>query len=826
MVAVPGRGTVDCIEDDEDELSRDLIFGFKKSSSGNAIADDGSTPRRPDSQLSLPSPVSANGSPSHINPYMEDDNWSGVNTWRQDVQKKVASRDHFWASGQDNATQEASESRKRRASSEWLKRSKEKRRRMLDPESMVSPVPRRPSLPRKLRVRRRSQPAKDIQEPASVDQPVEPFENDQEREVIAPEEESTMEDTPRDLEISSPPVVDTPGDASDLVLLGNSSGPSPQVLESQTGEKPSTGSQIDEDQSFQFRRRSRRLAAASKKSSASPPPAEVERESNPDAQIQEEILSYTFKASRQASNSKEAEVDLYEAHPEVNDAVEGTTLVDMSSSNESENATTAPQNEIHVSMDDIMASLNEGLSITCAISTESAASHEAGRVVLGSPYKSPALTTRVTMDTVELPTTIPLTTSENREEPLVQVTEDQETSEEAELQNQAPSVEISQELDGNLHPTEVDPFQTTGTQSEETGSHDKMQDIEADTAQNEPHVQQEQSVLQSPWTTEHVEIHDMSAKAASFTGMSQTSKPLSDQTPWQADITIPQPITWLRNGLSSPASNDGFPDGSSLRVAPKSTEDEALCNDQTYAVPPSTPETKQSSLPTPEHTHSIRSFRDFMTPSPQQPRRMTRVSLSNGRLPSTQVLADAARSNPWKRKNLRVTWAPLPGESAEETALESCRTRAQSPPLAVSASELPAENGRFGKHFAKAARKGPQLRRGRSLLPSESQQVCESPEAFAMAEAFIEADERQAGTITHEDDTTPEDSQSGGDEEIAVWDMAPSVDDVSAVMENLDDFLNSFDVDVELDKARSEAQRTTAFPGDGLDSVMSLGVWN
>ncbi|KAL1881987.1 hypothetical protein VTK73DRAFT_3316 [Phialemonium thermophilum] len=297
---------------------------------------------------------------------------------------------------------------------------------------------------------------------------------------------------------------------------------------------------------------------------------------------------------------------------------------------------------------------------------------------------------------------------------------------------------------------------------------------------------------------------------------------------------------------------------------------------QMHANPPSTPTTKHSSLPTPDFTLSIKSFRDFLSPSPESSRRPKRASLLNGHLPSTQALFDAALSNPWKTKSRarrRVTFAPLPGEDdthddkdqtpaadrvgdAEQPTTPVVegpyRVRVASPPLQISPAELPAVSDRFGKHFATVARKGHQVHRqgrvGRCLLPSESQQRCSSPAFDAMAEAFLRADQHAASgagsTKTNMgSEGTPDYNvidQHNNDAVAEVEDVAPSndVDDVTAVLNNLDEFLDSFDVDVELEKARAARKRDAgdsdvlqapsglAFDSSFAASAIGLGVWD
>ncbi|KAK3392276.1 hypothetical protein B0T20DRAFT_382919 [Sordaria brevicollis] len=269
--------------------------------------------------------------------------------------------------------------------------------------------------------------------------------------------------------------------------------------------------------------------------------------------------------------------------------------------------------------------------------------------------------------------------------------------------------------------------------------------------------------------------------------LAQVIQPVTQQSPWakgDSQITAlppaPEPRVFnpVSSPLSSPGSSSHFVDmeDSALPVAskPPVPDNEQQPTEENMAEqparaqtpqaeaeaphPPSTPETKRSSLPTPEFTMSIKSFKHFMTPSPQRPAKRPRFSLGDGRLPDTQALEEAVAANPWDssrlepgtaqrpemmaattRKRKRVTWAPLPGEAdyfdpdmdidmedpdqpsslngtknqrprsiLSTSALISYRTgvprRAASPPPPTfsmpSVDALPKESQKFGKHFA------------------------------------------------------------------------------------------------------------------------------
>lgn len=385
---------------------------------------------------------------------------------------------------------------------------------------------------------------------------------------------------------------------------------------------------------------------------------------------------------------------------------------------------------------------------------------------------------------------------------------------------------------GNMAPST--PTELVATIAHETGA---LVDEQAD----EPEVRLPQRVQQSPW-----------ARGDSQVTALVKPRPLSP---------IPSPFSSHR--LPEPGHLD--PVLPQLCIPKKTTPSDP-------PNPPTTPDRQTSSLPTPEFTLSIKSFREFMTPSPPKRRPLAPKS-SNGRFPSTQVLEDAAVSNPWARLSCtqpprsttsslktirktrtktkkRVSWGPLPNEPVSEhppsapaahrtPATPTLRSRPASPPPSslVSAEDLPVSEQKFAKHFAavKAGRRRLSgirngMRRGsstptmwnktrnaavRGLLPSESQQTCPSPAMGAMAEAFLRADEvggleghgLSLGAEVEEAVVVGEEVEE--EEEQEEGDTQQSVDDVSHVLENLDDFLGSWDVETELEKLEKERKEST-----------------
>ncbi|KAJ3949986.1 uncharacterized protein N0V96_001121 [Colletotrichum fioriniae] len=247
----------------------------------------------------------------------------------------------------------------------------------------------------------------------------------------------------------------------------------------------------------------------------------------------------------------------------------------------------------------------------------------------------------------------------------------------------------------------------------------------------------------------------------------------------------------------------------------------------------------------PEPIFSIKSFANFLSSSPEKPRRrLNKARLSGGHLPSTQNLIAATTNNPWEsapKSAKRVRWALLPNEVEGEESLESqnphtpTTQRAASPPPETAVADLPTgEDDQYKKHFqAVSLRK----RLHHHLLPSASQQVLQSPGPMAMAEAFVSADSFRAPpvpmTIVHVDDAP------------LVQDYAETqesaVDDVDDILRNLNEFIEMVDVEADLARAKEEEQKqndkqqqqrigqpvSKSFTGGfTFDGMMDAGVWD
>ncbi|KAG7285554.1 hypothetical protein NEMBOFW57_010183 [Staphylotrichum longicolle] len=341
-------------------------------------------------------------------------------------------------------------------------------------------------------------------------------------------------------------------------------------------------------------------------------------------------------------------------------------------------------------------------------------------------------------------------------EPTGEEVAESETASEAEDEEMHEAAEVRVEaapesgLEGEAQP-EVQPQPTaTEVQSPRTKvegvpppQNDEQVNDEAEAAQSTP-----PQVTQSPWVKE------------------------ANVVPGASGTPIPLPIPSAKLVVAREAPDEAVSQSPNVlptteattHLQPPCDDDIDMCNSQLYPPHPSTPETKHSSLPTPDFTLSVKSFKDFMTPSPQKPapkRRRISTSTSTGaddHLPSTQALLDAAISNPWTRPptikkpnkpkrslkqqqqheeqqprpKKRVSWAdaaadnapsPLPSSTPTNTTTAITTTttnprkrpRTTSPPPSILLStpqQLPGTSEKFGKHFAAVAAGG----RGRRVV--------------------------------------------------------------------------------------------------------------
>ncbi|KAI1813500.1 hypothetical protein GGS20DRAFT_553154 [Poronia punctata] len=208
---------------------------------------------------------------------------------------------------------------------------------------------------------------------------------------------------------------------------------------------------------------------------------------------------------------------------------------------------------------------------------------------------------------------------------------------------------------------------------------------------------------------------------------------------------------------------------------------------------------------------SVKSFSTFNLDSPEQlrhqPGSSTKRSILSGKRYHTMTSSG--------KSSRRVSFAPLSQERNGDGSLlltaSSTRATSPPPPQMVDLSEEDVD-GKYQRHFDAMNRRATQrepskLVYERRLLPSSSQQVAQSPSFVAMAEAFRAADAQ----VTERAEEQSENMQEAYGTMIGGTSSAPqspwqhdsqAIDDVAAVLGNLDQFLDVWDVDSELERQR------------------------
>ncbi|KAJ3568741.1 hypothetical protein NPX13_g6312 [Xylaria arbuscula] len=341
---------------------------------------------------------------------------------------------------------------------------------------------------------------------------------------------------------------------------------------------------------------------------------------------------------------------------------------------------------------------------------------------------------------------------------------------------------------------------------------------------------------QSPWAQETALpniITDLKAVTSTETTnttdaempVELASPPLPEpQNLWAASSSAPPSI------LSSPCQMPNELE----RLEPDVKEDESGLNMQGYPDIPIPHVHRQS---TPDGEVSIRTFSNFNFFSP--PRQSYVPSNSTCR----SILA---RKKPWSVRSSnksirRVLFAPLPHEQDDDSYSPSITSRAVSPPppMVVDLEQEDDIDGKYRKHFDIMNRRlsfqgTPVFRFHQRLLPSSSHQKPESPSVDAMAEAFREAD---AGQTDFADKAAEENKAEGNDPILEEADEGPQspwqhdtqgTDDVAAVMGNIGAFLDTWDVDAEIDRNRAELHEAGTHDKPSINDMGVLygtGIW-
>lgn len=338
----------------------------------------------------------------------------------------------------------------------------------------------------------------------------------------------------------------------------------------------------------------------------------------------------------------------------------------------------------------------------------------------------------------------------------------------------------------------------------------------------------EQQEYQSPWTKYSALDHHREDITLDYVAAGQAAP--QDQSPWSKELT-----EMSIEKLQLAQRGDG--DRSNL----SSLAGQALALFST----PQTPWMGEK-LPSPDFSLSVKRFSDFMKPSPTKKRFSPSQSILRSPSFGSNILFKT--SAPSKRRR-HVTFAPLPDEGTTDTLDTGTQdgssvyveedvsyfdlqgkktatvrvtrptTRPASPPPReaefVEAGNMPDHDHKFAKHFeAMSKRQKNPGQRAPRLLPSDSPQTNSSQEVGAMAEAFIQASQTRRKGLESDAipvsppaqvliegratdlPATPRGAVGLEDQENTV-----PVDDVSAVLDNLGDFLdNTWGINLSMDE--------------------------
>lgn len=360
----------------------------------------------------------------------------------------------------------------------------------------------------------------------------------------------------------------------------------------------------------------------------------------------------------------------------------------------------------------------------------------------------------------------------------------------------------------------------------EEGQHNDTRDIDSQMEVNNPKSQPLSTSQQSPWAGNQLSqyaamaiFHLSQEETATNPALTprKTDSSLETtaheaQTPWTDEVKLSKKREAVTPNLMKAAQDmpmqepSGFIDTPVMSLPTR--------NQNISATPDIAPR-----LSTPEPQFSVKSFASFMSPSPEQrPRRLPRASWrdSGSGLPSTQGILASAMKNPWSTKSdRRVSWASLPGEddhpftpAVAETLppLSQPRSRASSPPPLVPIADLPtSDDAKFHEHFKVMIRRTQDRRQ--NILPTESQRTVGSPSPLGMAKKFIEVDE-----VLQPDEEDKHDTAESLPVLKPTEKLQDNVDFVENVFREMSDYLETWNVDTELEQARKEDSTETPRP--------------
>ncbi|PNY29262.1 Uncharacterized protein TCAP_00823 [Tolypocladium capitatum] len=312
---------------------------------------------------------------------------------------------------------------------------------------------------------------------------------------------------------------------------------------------------------------------------------------------------------------------------------------------------------------------------------------------------------------------------------------------------------------------------------------------------------------QSPWTKTELSQRRVLPAGDAFIAAVQVSPYDDAQACYESQCAIPPEAQSPWSGGAHIVVVDAGPESAML-------PHEAGCNVEEDGSTHSQASQSEPRPSTPEPRFAFfKSFTSFtISPSPERTRRQT----SHKQSQESRDSLSSAMKGPWSnsRTDRRVSWAFMPPDPDDDTQAQTLEWRESrspssrsmiiqgSPPPATPIGELPtSEDSKFNKHFAAVASRTNDLRQ--KLIPTASQQVAQSPGLHGMAETFLAAD-----AASNDTEAAGEQAEEPGiNHDTADPESQKPMDVVEDMFREMGDFLQVWDVEVELDRARTGAQQ-------------------
>lgn len=361
------------------------------------------------------------------------------------------------------------------------------------------------------------------------------------------------------------------------------------------------------------------------------------------------------------------------------------------------------------------------------------------------------------------------------------------------------------DVTGDAH-SSAPPSPLSSHSSLESGAEADESDIQIQTTGNTTAAEPEVELLQSPW----VKADTALLPPLPNNGIVSRERSMSDssQEIFHDSQSLPQPEVLEKDVVQRHEVEAEVKD-----ISEEDEEEEQyfdieaeLDNERPLDVTQSQHERSKQTLPTRPQTpeQETFAFADLMTPSPERPRPIRSSPIFN-----TQQLIAAALNNPWissmqtkrpKKPKKRVCFGPPPNsdsnnhEPEEREPNGSTKSRLASPPPPPEMHRVLMEDDRF-RGLLKST---PERLAIYKNIPSPSQR---SPGVGLVAEAFINSEKHQQivdsnGNPDHSLVKTQDQSPFGG----RAYEVTEA--NVSGVLEEMSSFLDGWDIEDELKKAR------------------------